>query len=102
MAKIYLKIDPIQNTILPNLKDGINNLVPAIYYMDAAHIPTSFKYRNQLIQMKNDLYNVKNILTSEQEHLIKSIAKFSRLSDELTKIVSVIPNPEITKKNKKY
>ena len=47
MAKLYFKQEQIQNLVIPNLKDSITNIIPAINYMDSIVIPDSFKYKQQ-------------------------------------------------------
>ena len=73
MAKLEFQSEQIQNTIIPNLKDSISSLSPALNLMDSTVIPGNFKYKTQLLQIKSDISNAKNSLIDEQDHLTNSI-----------------------------
>lgn len=97
MSRLKLKIEPMQNYILPNLKDGIDYLNKACNCLDSASAPSSYGFN--LGGTSSELNDISNILRHEQSKVEAGIPKIIRKEYELEQMACVLSMIEITKRN---
>lgn len=97
MSRLKLKIEPMQNHILPDLKDGIDYLNKACDFLDSANAPSSYGFN--LGGTSSELNDISNILVQEQSKVEEGIPKVIRKEYELEQMAYVLSMIEIRKRN---
>ena len=101
MSNLKFNQGPLQNSVLPNLNDGIGHLSTAIGTLGSANSPSSYRYSGDLNRINSELENIKKILQNEYNHMNSSLSKIVRKEEELEQYASSLPVTEIIKRNHK-
>lgn len=102
MAKLEFKQSELSNNLLPNLEDGIGHLVTAFDYLNSTAVPSSYFCKDNLVQVKDELNHIKNVLQSEYDRISSSIPKIAKAEEELEQMANSLLIAEISKRDNKF